>query len=311
MSGKYRLLTRLDFDGLVCAALLRRADMIDEIIFVHPKDMQDRKVAVTDRDISTNLPYVPGVHQAFDHHLSETIRLQDKPDNLVIDPNAPSAARVVYNHLGGKERFPDFPQDMLAAVDEADAAQFTEFEQIFEPTGWVLLNHLIDPLTGLGRYDDRFRVPQPRLVLDLVDASLKHGVDEILELPDVKERVDFYFEAEAKAKEQITRCATVHQNLVVIDLRNETTIHPVNRFVVYAMYPKCNISMHTTWSPDKQRTVFAVGKSIVNPTSNTNVGELMLQYGGGGHVGAGTCQVDNDKAEQVRAELIKRIAAEG
>jgi len=308
MEKKYRLVTRSDFDGLVCAVLLKKLDLIDDIKFVHPKDMQDGKIPITDRDISTNLPYVDGIHLAFDHHSSETIRV-GKKDNHIIDPNAASAAQVVYWHYGGKQKFPGIPDDMMEAVDKADSAQFT-LEEILEPKGWVLLNYLMDARTGLGRFRN-FRISNYDLMMMLIDACLKHPVEEILKLPDVKERVELYFEHESKAKEQIKRCSTVHDNLVVLDLRGEETIYAGNRFMIYALFPKCNISIHAMWGLKKQNTVFATGKSILDRSSKTNVGELMLAYGGGGHEAAGTCQIDNDKANHVLKELIAKITADG
>ncbi|MBX3206471.1 MAG: exopolyphosphatase [Labilithrix sp.] len=308
-SGKFRLVTRSDFDGLVCAVLLKELGMLDEIKFVHPKDMQDGKVEVTDRDITTNVPYVPGVHLAFDHHLSETTRVKDKPANHIIDPKAMSAARVVYDHFGGAAKLPRIREDMMLAVDKADAAQYSK-DDILEPKGWTLLNYLMDPRTGLGRFRE-FRIANYQLMMDLIDACLTKPVDEILELPDVKERVELYREHEPKAKEQIERCATVHGNLVVLDLRGEETIWPTNRFAIYALFPQCNISIHAMWGLKKQNTVFATGKSILDRSSKTNVGDLMLGYGGGGHEAAGTCQIDNDKAAGVLAELIAKINADG
>ena len=185
---KFRLVTRSDFDGLVCAVLLRELALIDDITFVHPKDMQDGKVAITGNDITTNLPYVEGVHLAFDHHLSETLRLETKPDNYIIDPDAPSTSRVLYNYYGGKAKFPNVPGEMLVAVDKADSAQFTE-EEILHPEGWVLLHFIMDPRTGLGRFHD-FRISNYNLMLDLIGHCQDYQVAEILQLPDVKERVD-------------------------------------------------------------------------------------------------------------------------
>jgi nanoRNase/pAp phosphatase (c-di-AMP/oligoRNAs hydrolase) len=309
MPDKYRLVTRSDFDGLVCAVLLKELDILDDILFVHPKDMQDGKVPVTARDITTNVPYVPGVHLAFDHHLSETVRVKERPANHIIDPKAMSAARVVYDHFGGAAKFPRITEEMMTAVDKADAARFSK-EEILEPKGWVLLNYLMDPRTGLGRFRE-FRISNYQLMMALIDACLTKKVDEILEMPDVKERVALYNEHEPKAKEQIKRCATVHKNLVVLDLRNEETIWPTNRFTIYALYPECNISIHEMWGLKKQNTVFAIGKSILDRSSKTNVGELALARGGGGHEAAGTCQVDNDKADAVLAELIAKINADG
>ncbi len=306
---KYRLVTRSDFDGLVCAVLLNELGLIDEIKFVHPKDMQDGKVDITGRDITTNLPYVPGVHLAFDHHLSETFRNPGERPEHIIYPDAPSAARVVFEHYGGKNRFPASFNDMMEAVDKADSAQFTR-EEILNPTGWVLLNYLMDARTGLGRFRE-FRISNYQLMMDLIKYCRDHSIDEILALPDVKERVDLYFEHAEKAKEQIKRCATVHKNLVVLDLRNEEIIWATNRFMIYALFPEQNISIHVMWGLQKQNTVFATGKSILNRTSKTSVGELMLQYGGGGHANAGTCQVANDQAEIVLQKLIARINADG
>lgn len=306
---KYRLVTRGDFDGLVCAVLLKDLDLIDDIKFVHPKDMQDGKIDITGNDITTNLPYVEGVHLSFDHHLSETIRVQGKKENHIINPDAPSAARVVYNYYGGQEKFPNISVDMMSAVDKGDAAQFTK-DEILNPKGWVLLHYLMDARTGLGRFRD-FQISNYHLMMDLIDYCKEHTIEEILELPDVKERIGLYFEHGEKFKDQIRRCVTVHKNLVVLDLRNEETIYPGNRFMVYALFPECNISIHEIWGVKKQNTVFAVGKSILNRTSNTNIGELMLQYGGGGHQNAGTCQIENDNADEMLKALIEKITIDG
>lgn len=308
-SKKYRLVTRSDFDGLVCAVLLKHLDMLGEILFVHPKDMQDGKIEIGSGDITTNLPYVAGAHLAFDHHLSETIRNTGGHTNHIIDPKAPSAARVVYDYYGGAKAFPAEWNDMMLAVDKADAAQFSR-EEVLNPAGWVLLNYLMDSRTGLGRFRE-FRISNYNLMMDLIDYCKNHNIDQIMQLPDVKERAELYFSHEAKFKDQIKRCATVRGNLVVLDLRKEETIYAGNRFMIYAMYPDTNISIHVLWGVKQQNTVFATGKSILNRTSKTNVGELMLKYNGGGHENAGTCQVDNDKAEAVLSELVSQINSAG
>ncbi|MDJ1176968.1 exopolyphosphatase [Roseofilum capinflatum] len=305
VDSQYRLVTRSDFDGLVCGVLLKELNLIDEIKFVHPKDMQDGKIEISDRDITTNLPYVPGAHLVFDHHLSETLRIDSKPDNYIIDPDAPSAARVVYNYYGGKGKFPQISEEMMSAVDKADSAQFSA-EEILNPTDWVLLNFIMDARTGLGRFRE-FRISNYQLMMELIDYCKAHSIDEILALPDVQERVNLYQEQQEQFKQQLQRCSQTYNHLVVIDLRKEETIYAGNRFMIYAQNPDCNISMHIMWGLKQQNTVFAVGKSILNKTSTVNIGELMLQYGGGGHANAGTCQIDNDKAEQIKAELIDKL----
>nr|WP_316639219.1 exopolyphosphatase [uncultured Roseateles sp.] len=306
---KFRLVTRSDFDGLVCAVLLNELKLIDEITFVHPKDMQDGKIAISERDITTNLPYVPGAHLVFDHHESETVRNTGERKNHIIEAHAPSAARVVYNYYGGKAAFPRMSDAMMDAVDKADSAQFSR-EEILDPSDWVLLNYLMDSRTGLGRFRD-FRISNYALMMDLIKYCADHNIDEILALPDVVERVDLYFQHTAEAREQIERCTKVHGNLAVLDLRGEDTIFACNRFMIYAMYPETNISIHVMWGLQKQNTVMATGKSILDRSSKTNIGELMLSYGGGGHQAAGTCQIANDKADAVLQELIAKINLDG
>lgn len=308
MTDRFRLVTRSDMDGLVCAVLFNELKMINDIKFVHPKDMQDGKIEINNRDITTNLPYVPGVHLAFDHHSSEILRNAEY-DNHIIDPKAPSAARVVFDYYGGFTRFPNISAEMMAAVDKADSAQFSK-EDILQPKGWELLSFLMDARTGLGRFRS-FRISNYQLMMNLIDYCRNHTIDEILQLPDVKERVELYFDHEPKAREQIQRCSTVHQNLVVLDLRDEETIWATNRFMIYALFPETNISIHRMWGLQKQNTVFATGKSILNRTSKTNIGALMLEYSGGGHENAGTCQIDNNQADKILTELIARINQDG
>ncbi len=306
--NKFRLITRSDFDGLVCAVLLKHLNMINGIKFVHPKDMQDGKIEVSSNDISTNLPYVTGIHLAFDHHSSEILR-NEKHDNHIIDPDAPSAARVVWQHYGGHTAFPAEWDEMMEAVDRGDSAQFNK-EQVLNAQGWDLLNFLMDARTGLGRFRE-FRISNYNLMMDLIDYCKNHNIDEIMQLPDVKERIDLYHEQDLLFKEQLKRCGTEHNNLVVLDLRDEEVIHAGNRFVIYALYPNCNISIHVMWGFQKQNTVFATGKSIFDKSSKTNVGELMLKYGGGGHHAAGTCQISHDQSNDTLKALIQQINQDG
>ncbi|OYP36837.1 exopolyphosphatase [Rhodopirellula sp. MGV] len=303
---QYRLLTRSDFDGLVCALLLKELGILGEIKFVHPKDMQDGLVEVTENDILTNLPYVDGCYLCFDHHSSEEIRNEgEHRDNYVLSTQADSAARVVYDHYGGRERFPAISEEMMTAVDKADAAKFTA-DEIKNPQGWPLLSFLMDARTGLGRFHE-FRVSNYQLMMDLIDCCRDLDIEDILLLPDVRERVELYREHQQRAVDQIRRCASVHENLVVLDLREEETIFATNRFTVYALFPACNISIHVLWGKQQQNTVFTIGKSIIDRSCQTDVGELCLQYGGGGHEAAGTCQVSHEDAPRVLNELITRI----
>lgn len=301
----FRLVTRSDFDGLVCAVLFKELGMIDSIAFVHPKDVQDGRVQLDKNDITTNLPYSPYVHLCFDHHLSETIRKSTAHSNHVINAGAPSAARVVYDYYGGKERFPNVSEEMMEAVDKADAAMFSH-EEIMNPEKWVMLNFIMDPRTGLGRFRS-FRISNYDLMMQLIEQCRHEGIEEILASPDVQERVRLYNEHRDKAVEQLRQCTQVHGNVVVLDLRDADPIWCTNRFMIYALYPQCTVSIHALWGVHRQNTVFAVGKSILNRSSQVNIGEIMLSYEGGGHMNAGTCQVSNEKAPEILQALIEKM----
>lgn len=303
---KYRLVTRSDFDGLVCAVLLRHLDMIDEIKFVHPKDVQDGEVEVDKNDILTNLPYAPGAHMVFDHHHSETLRNEGDHDNHVIDPDAPSAARVIYEHFGGRARFPKVSDDLMRAVDQADSADYA-LDDILHPEGWTLLNFLMDSRTGLGRFRE-FRISNYQLMMQLIDACIEHSdVSEILVLPDVAERSDLFRAQYDLFVEQLKRVSHLDGDVVVVDLRDEEVIHAGNRFMVYALFPESRVSVHAIWGRQKLNTVFACGKSILDRSSPVDIGEVMLRYGGGGHLAAGTCQVPHDEAARVEREIVEAL----
>ncbi|RXJ82089.1 exopolyphosphatase [Arcobacter sp. F2176] len=301
---KYRLITRSDMDGLVCGTLLTYLDLIDDILFVHPKDMQDGLIKVSSNDITTNLPYVEGVHLAFDHHFSETLR-NGKKDNHIINPDAPSAAQVVYDYYGGDEVYPMRFIGMMNGANKADSADFT-MEDILEPRAWALLSFIMDSRTGLGRFKD-FETSNKQLMRNLIDYCAKHNIDEILEIDEVKQRVDLYFKYEEEFHEQLKKCTTIHDNVAVIDYKDEEIIYPGNRFLVYAMYPEINVSIHVSYTFDRDKLVYSTGKSIINKTSNTNVGELMLKYGGGGHKAAGGCQIPLADAPRVLEEIIAKL----
>lgn len=306
-AAKKRLITRSDFDGLVCAMLLKELGLIGEIKFVHPKDVQDGKVDITSNDITTNLPFDDRVGLAFDHHESELLRVdaEKAKGRFIIDGDAKSAARVVYDYYGGAKVFTRVSEEIMWAVDKGDSADFTK-EEILDPKGWVLLNFLMDARTGLGRFHD-FRISNYQLMMELIDFCVDHSIDEVLALPDVKERVDLYFEQQELFKKQLAEIAEVHDKVVVIDLREQETIYAGNRFMIYAMYPETEISVHVAWGFKKQNTAVMIGKSIINKASQVNIGDLCLSYGGGGHANAGTCQLDNDKVDAELPTIIEKL----
>lgn len=305
MSDTYRLITRSDFDGLICAVLLKDLDLIDDIKFVHPKDMQDGLIEVGPRDILTNLPYVEGAHLVFDHHSSEVQRNKAEHTNHIIDPDAPSAARVVFKHFGGCERYGHSFNEMMEAVDRADSADY-EMRDVLHPKAWTLLNFIMDARTGLGRFHD-FKISNYDLMMNLIEECRTKCIEKILELPDVKERIDVYLAHAEQFKEQVLRCSMVHGNVVALDLREEETIYAGNRFMIYALHPQATVSVHALWGRDKLTTVLALGKSIFDRSCRADLGKIALRHGGGGHQAAATCQVPHGDAERVLFEIVDAI----
>ena len=299
-----RLVTRSDFDGLICAVLLKQVEAIDSIQFVHPKDLQDGKFEVTADDVLTNVPFVPGCGLWFDHHATEVERIVGRVEFAGDCWLAPSAARVVYDYYGGAARFPGI-EEMMREVDKADSAQFTP-EDILHPEGWVLLSFLMDARTGLGRFRD-YRISNYQLMYELIDACMTLTIGEILLLPDVQERVVRYQEQDALFRRLLADHSWTEGNVVVTDLRDVTLIPCGNRFLVYALYPEANTSVWIVSGFQGKNCVFACGHSILNKTSRTHIGTLMRQFGGGGHAAAGTCQVPHEDAEAVLREIVSSM----
>ncbi len=304
-----QLLTRSDFDGLICATLLKQIGLVDHYRFVHPKDMQDGKYAVTKDDVLANVPYVPGCGLWFDHHSSEGERVGPALQFEGRYTEAPSCARVIWDYYGGHDRFPAAFDQMMTAVDKCDSADLT-IGDIERPEGWILLGFLMDPRTGLGRYHD-YRISNYQLAEALVDYCRTMSIDRIMDLPDVQERVNRYWEQDRAFRQMVAAKATQRGNVIVLDLRDQEEIFAGNRFTIYTMYPQANISLQAVQGFRGQNISITCGHSIINRTSKTDVGSLMLAYGGGGHHAVGTCQVPHERADAVIDELVTRLNADG
>ncbi len=305
-----RLLTRSDFDGLACAVLLVEKGLVDDYKFVHPKDVQDGKIDITQNDVLANVPFADGCGMWFDHHASEDERLD--LDKLTFDGDsrpAPSAAQVIWDYYGGEKTFGAHLLPMLEAVNRSDSGNLTR-DEILHPKGWILLSFVMDPRTGLGRFRD-YRISNYQLMLDMIQYCRTKSVEEILRVSDVRERVDRYLDQQDLFEEMLRRCCEVHNNVIVTNLLNEETIYAGNRFLVYALFPDQNIEVRVMWGKDKQNVVFTCGHSILNRTSNTDVGSLMLHYGGGGHRKVGTCQVPVADWERILGEIVGRMEKDG
>ncbi|MCL2128954.1 MAG: exopolyphosphatase [Treponema sp.] len=298
-----RLITRSDFDGLACGALFLYLGIIDDWKFVHPKDIQDGLVEVNDNDILANIPYVPGCKLWFDHHSSETERLGKDSFFEGVSRIAPSCARVVYDYYGGEEKLGRFIE-MIRYVDKVDSADLT-IEEIKNPRGWVLLGFIMDPRTGLGRFRN-FTISNYDLMKELALACSQKNIEEIMAMPDVKERIDVYFEQEKLFIEMLKKYIKVDGNVIFADLRGIEVINAGNRFLMYTMYPEQNISIWIVDGKGKQNCVITAGYSTINKSASVDVGSLLLKYGGGGHQKVGTCQVPYDEADQAIAEIVEK-----
>jgi len=304
-----RLLTRSDFDGLVCAVLLKDVGLIDRYKFVHPKDIQDGKVEVGENDVLANIPYVAGCGLWFDHHASEQTRVCNIAEFEGSFKESPSCARVIWDYYGGHATFGEHLDSLMEAVDKSDSANLS-VEDIEDPKDWILLSYVMDPRTGLGRYRD-YRISNYQLMENCVEWCRHRQPEEILAMPDVKERLDRYFEQTDLFRQMVRNNARQDGNVVILDLRQQEEIYAGNRFVIYTMFPTTNISLQIMWGFQRQNIVFSVGHSVTNRSSKTNVGDLMLKYGGGGHRAVGTCQVAPEDADRVLAELLEQMKQEG
>lgn len=299
-----RLVTRSDFDGLVCGALLKEAGIIDSWTFAHPKDLQDGIVEITDNDCLANVPYVEGCGLWFDHHSSEHERNQLSGKYKGESRLTPSCARIIYEYYGGNERFSHF-NEMMEAVDKVDSGHLT-IDEVQNPTGWILIGFLMDPRTGLGRWRD-FRISNYQLMEMLIDACRSVDTQEILTLPDVKERIDVYWEQTEKFKTMLKEHTVVDGKVIITDLRGVDPIYTGNRFLIYSMYPDQNISVWIVNGKGGMGCSAAVGYSILNRTCTIDVGSLMLKYGGGGHKAVGTCQFDNANMDSMLPKLLAEL----
>jgi oligoribonuclease NrnB/cAMP/cGMP phosphodiesterase (DHH superfamily) len=305
-----RLLTRSDFDGSVCTAILEELGLVDDILYVHPKDMQDNKIAVTANDILANIPFVKGCGLWFDHHSSEHERLQLEGEFKGVSKEASSAAQVVYDYYKKNKAYADKLRkfkELIQIVGKADSAKFTK-EDILHPNGWIMLAFISDPRTGLG-YKHDFTISNFELMKQLPQLLRTKRVEEILSLPDFQERVNLYHEENKKYEQLITKSARTEGDAIVIDLRACEVIPVGNRFLEYVLYPEQNISIRIANGKNKAFAMISVGNSIIKNTSRINVGSLTLKYGGGGHKRVGTCQVAYEDVDRVVSEMLGVINA--
>jgi oligoribonuclease NrnB/cAMP/cGMP phosphodiesterase (DHH superfamily) len=303
-----RLLTRADLDGSVCAALLQELGLVEEILFVHPKDLQDNKIEISENDIIANVPYVEGCGLWFDHHSSEHQRLDLEGGYEGASEMLPSAAQVIYEYFKNNHAYADKLkkfEGLVKVAGIADSAQFRK-DDILNPSGWTMLSFITDPRTGLG-YKRTFRISNLELMKTLPGLLRTKTVEEILDLPDFQERIKVYHEETSKFKEQVIQNARIVGNAIIIDFRGIEDMPVGNRFMEYVLYPEQNISIRIMDGKNNDLAVISIGHSIINRTSTVDVGHFALKHGGGGHKQVGTCQVKYEEVDNVVSELLQIV----
>lgn len=294
-----RLITRADLDGLTSAILLQEVEAIEEVDFAHPKDVQDGKVSISENDVLANLPFDERAGLWFDHHLSQSDASWN-PNMRGAYEIAPSAARVIADHYKSPkfERF----HDLLDATDRLDAAQLTR-EDVNDPKGWILVGYTLDPRSGLGAFKDYFR--------HLMGLAKEKTVDEILKDEKVKVHVDRLKREEEAFKKHLLASSRLESNVVVTDVRGQKDLPSGNRFLIYELFPDANVSMRLADGRGGEFTSIQIGHSIFNRNCKTSIGDLMADYGGGGHFGAGTCQPPAAEAQGVIDKIFATLKENG
>lgn len=295
-----RLITRTDLDGLTCAVFITVMEKIDEVLFAEPKAMQDGKVAVNDHDIIANLPYHPKCALWFDHHTSQ-MKHSEKEGYRGKFAVAPSCARVIYDFYERPDELKPF-DELLVETDRVDSANLN-MDDVMNPKGWVLLSYTLDPRSGLDAFEDYFQ--------RMIGWIQVHKVDDILNLPDVKSKVETYLAEQDNFKKALLEHSRQDGNVIITDQRPVQKFPAGNRFLIYTLFPEGNISARLFRGKEPGITVCAVGHSIFNRTSKTDVGALMAEYGGGGHKGAGTCQLPDAEADAKVKEIVERMKKAG
>ncbi len=304
---KYRLVTRSNFDGIINTALLKKLDMIDEVLYVHPKEIQDGTIHITQHDIVTNLPYVDTAHMAFDHRLDTNEYTRLNPHHALFG-DAQSVSEVIYEYYGGKSVFGEALLPLIEAANRSKTAAFSK-EEILNPQGWDQLIFITDPRTGLGRFRE-FRISNYALMQKLPDLCLHHPIEEILQDPDVAERIRLCHSYRHDFMMQLEQTTQIMDDIAVTDLTKETTIYPGNRFMIYARYPQVTRSIHLFGAKEPDKVVIAIGDSVFHRHKSDKlpaIHTLLKPYGGGGHSYAGTCQIPQHDVASVLDDILKKL----
>ena len=294
-----RILTRGDFDGLICSVLLNEAVSVNGVEFTEPGLLQNREVEVTKEDIVVNLPFHPNCGMWFDHHISER-RHSPKPSDFKGRYDlSPSCARLVFDYYklsGWEEKY----GGLIDKTDIIDSGQVT-LNDILRPQGWLRISYTIDPRTGFAQSRKYF--------MDLMEWISQEPLEDIMRRPEVSDRVREYFKMEKEFKESLLANSSMNGKVVVTDYRQVVGAPLGSRFLVYALFPSAVASVRVSRIEDREKVKINVGHSVINRSCSVDVGSMMAEYGGGGHVGAGSCNVYADGVDDAVSDIVDRLGA--
>ena len=292
-----RLITRPNLDGVTCAVFITQMEPIEQVVFAHPKDIEDGSVEVKPEDVIANLPYHENVSLWFDHHDKAELALETMVDVKGKRGSAPSTARLVYEYYNSP-RLKKF-ESLLSENDRIDSADLS-LDDVTNPKQWVLLSFTLDPYMGLADYHG---------FANAIIAAIRHGspIEQILEIPEVKGRVNRYRMDADDFKNELIKISRLDGNVIITDSRDVEMMPTGNRFLAFALFPKGNVQIVLTIHKAKSKTRVRLGKSIFNRTCKLHLGRLAAEYGGGGLDGAAGCLLGNDIANTKIAEIIERL----
>lgn len=289
-----RIITRADFDSVVCAVLLYDVlDITNGIKWVEPNEMQKRTVTINHDDIIANLPFHENCLMWFDHHYSNRVDVPFKGLYRV----APSAAGLIYEYY--RDKFSRDFSELAAQADKIDAADLS-MEEVLHPEQhpYILLSMTI---TSHDRQEEAYWN-------QLVDLLGHNPMERVLENESVKTRCRRTIEANSQYEQFLKDYTTIQETVSITDFRTFDEAPAGNRFLVYSLFPATVVNVKIRYdSHDRNRMLVSVGHSIFNRGCNVNVGEMLSNFEGGGHRGAGACSFSADKAGDYLPRIIDTL----
>ncbi|MEN8223325.1 MAG: exopolyphosphatase [Acidobacteriota bacterium] len=289
-----RIVTRPDFDGIVCAALLMEVFEITEpVLWVEPVKINNKAVEIKEGDILANLPYDERCSFWFDHHFTNSVDADFKGEYRL----APSAAGIIYDHFRNdyKKNF----DKLIRETDRIDSARLTQEEIILPKTNkFVLLSFTIK---GNNMENEAYW----NKVVELIRTK---DIDEIIEDKDVKLRIKKEIDNDLRYKEYLIEHTSIENGVSITDFRPFVSVPSGNRFLVFSLFPDTYVNVKIRNSDEKDgKVILSVGHSIFNRKCRVHCGKLVARFGGGGHFGAGSCSCDEGVFEDSKDSIISTL----